>query len=545
ISEREPTDVEFDPSLNASHHALFLAGIQNKLSDFCSAPRTSSSIEQVVQFPEGFDNSPLADPPTKPDSNLQHSVRRWSSCSTIFIGDGCLIFPHQEATLWSVAVAVELLIQSKRNSELCTLVCSGPSTMSNGISEVSSNALQIYNEVYSLFDERKFSIVRHATDTNPRTFLIPGPDFSNNPEASDAHRFLRGLFSTALLGPQCAIVALIFLERLINAAEVGLLPWSWRRQMLACVLLASKVLDDQAVWNTDYCQILKDVSVDDLNALERHTLSLLQFNIDVPVAVYARYYFDLLSAGEARGVANRPAERRRLTPELARDLRILTPRSESHTDADAELNTRLLFDLPCTEGRFTSETRRHNANRKNRRSKVHNIRTHKAFVSSPLHHLHKQDVVDGVFENRPLTTSICDSANLATLPSNEVDEGPLVLDEETDFINGLTVSPFVSVNDNILYDDCFDNVVLHSCVSRKSHPRSPVHINRPFSHTPYTHLIGSTGDLDPLTPVCQAYNQLDTLTPHSNFVPTTSTGFIRSLMGGEVAYSLLRDAGIY
>ncbi|KAA3673206.1 uncharacterized protein DEA37_0010291 [Paragonimus westermani] len=286
-------------------------------------------------------------------------------------------------------------------------------------------------------------------------------------------------------------------------------------------------------------------SVPNNNALERHTLSLLQFNIDVPVAVYARYYFDLLSAGEARGVANRPAERRRLTPELARDLRILTPRSESHADADAELSTRLLFDLPCTEERFTSETRRQNADGKDRRFKVHNIRTHKAFVSSPLHHPHKQVVVDGVFESRPLTTLVCDSTNVAVLPPNEVDEGPLVLDEETDFINGLTVSPLISANDEIPYNDCFDNVVLHPSVSSKPHPRSPVHINRPFSHTPYTHLIGSTGDLDPLTPVCQAHNQLDTLTPHSNLVPTTNTGFIRSLMGGEVAYSLLRDAGIY
>ena len=75
---------------------------------------------------------------------------------------------------------------------------------------------------------------------------------------------MRNLFTADQLSPECAIITLVYLERLLTYAEVDILPCTWKRIVLGAILLASKVWDDQAIWNVDYCLILKDVSLEDM-----------------------------------------------------------------------------------------------------------------------------------------------------------------------------------------------------------------------------------------------------------------------------------------
>ncbi|XP_043739849.1 cyclin-Y-like protein 1 [Cervus elaphus] len=201
-------------------------------------------------------------------------------------------------------------------------------------------SLEIYNHIKNrdnnrsldIFDERSHPLTRER---------VPEECFQHDPEPKYIYRFVYALFSAAQLTTiKCAIVTLVYLERLLTYAEIDLCPTNWKRIVLGAILLASKVWDDKAV--SDYCQILKDITVEDiqgrrterrgncsigviaqcqdagrttkscplfehecinpagepLNEAETHFVELLQFHINVSTSVYARYYFDLFSLAD-------------------------------------------------------------------------------------------------------------------------------------------------------------------------------------------------------------------------------------------------------
>ncbi|XP_004870757.1 cyclin-Y-like protein 1 [Heterocephalus glaber] len=123
----------------------------------------------------------------------------------------------------------------------------------------------------------------------------PEEYFEHDPEHSCIYRFVAFIFYVAMVPTECAIITLVYLERLVSYAEIDVCPANWRRILLGAILLAAKVWQDKAVWNIDFCKVLGDVSLKDINELERHYLILLKYNVNVSGGLYAKYYFDLYS----------------------------------------------------------------------------------------------------------------------------------------------------------------------------------------------------------------------------------------------------------
>ncbi|XP_010878264.1 cyclin-Y-like protein 1 [Esox lucius] len=240
ISDREVPDElaqESNPSDHARASTIFLSKSQTDVE--LRDKRKSNHINHVSHTSPG----PLC--------------KKYSSCSTIFIDDSTVSQPNLKSTIKCVTLAIYYHIKNRDS-----------------------------DRTLDIFDEKTHPLSRER---------VPDDYARMDPEHKLIYRFVRTLFSTAQLTAECAIVTLVYLERLLTYAEIDICPSNWKRIVLGAILLASKVWDDQAVWNVDYCQILKDITVEDMNEMERHFLELLQFNINVPASVYAKYYFDLRS----------------------------------------------------------------------------------------------------------------------------------------------------------------------------------------------------------------------------------------------------------
>ncbi|XP_046676539.1 cyclin-Y [Homalodisca vitripennis] len=239
ISEREPEDCDTDPSLHPKAGTIFLD--RYKVENGLVRKKSQNHIDS------------------------RGGLKKSSSCSTIYLDDSTVSQPNLKNTVKCVSLAIYYHIKNR------------------------TSARHI-----DIFDEKMHPLTRDG---------VPDDYNKHNPEHRQIYKFVRTLFNAAQLTAECAIITLVYLERLLTYAEVDITPASWKRIVLGAILLASKVWDDQAVWNVDYCQILKDITVEDMNELERQFLEMLQFNINVPSSVYAKYYFDLRTLAEANDLA--------------------------------------------------------------------------------------------------------------------------------------------------------------------------------------------------------------------------------------------------
>jgi hypothetical protein len=126
--------------------------------------------------------------------------------------------------------------------------------------------------------------------------------------------------------PECCIICLVYVNRLISFTDLPLQPTNWRPLVLCSLLVAQKVWDDRYLSNADFAFIYPFFVTEEINKLEMKFLELIQYNVTVKSALYAKYYFEM------RALFSNNEKEFPLTPLNKKDAERLELNSKSHQE---------------------------------------------------------------------------------------------------------------------------------------------------------------------------------------------------------------------
>jgi len=115
------------------------------------------------------------------------------------------------------------------------------------------------------------------------------------PPAIGIRAYLRRIVQYVQCSDECVILALIYIDRLIERRGFAVTQHNAHRVLLSSILIAAKSFDDEFYSNGFFSQV-GGVPVVELNSLEMEFLFLMQFSTFVTPEVYNKYSVGIMQA---------------------------------------------------------------------------------------------------------------------------------------------------------------------------------------------------------------------------------------------------------
>lgn len=112
------------------------------------------------------------------------------------------------------------------------------------------------------------------------------------PPSISIHDYCTRIHKYASCSPECFVLALVYIDRLIQRNSLLLTSLNVHRVIITAVMLAAKFFDDQYFNNAYYAKV-GGVPTIEVNSLELEFLFSINFSLHVATDVYERYYFEL------------------------------------------------------------------------------------------------------------------------------------------------------------------------------------------------------------------------------------------------------------
>lgn len=112
------------------------------------------------------------------------------------------------------------------------------------------------------------------------------------PSADDIAAYSKYVTIASKMENETPIIALVYIERILLKTGILINKYNWKRILLICLCVASKVWDDDSLENVHFPKVMSDVSLSMINKLEEIFLGLfLHYDLVVKGSEYAKYYF--------------------------------------------------------------------------------------------------------------------------------------------------------------------------------------------------------------------------------------------------------------
>ena len=113
--------------------------------------------------------------------------------------------------------------------------------------------------------------------------------------------YLERICKYACCSPECYVLSLIYIDRLIQRSSFVLNSHNVHRVIITSITLAAKFFDDQFFDNAYYARV-GGISKGEMNAMELDFLFLINFSLFVSPSVYNKYFTELSNHATMRSM---------------------------------------------------------------------------------------------------------------------------------------------------------------------------------------------------------------------------------------------------
>mmetsp|Transcript_17348 Transcript_17348/g.12398 ORF Transcript_17348/g.12398 Transcript_17348/m.12398 type:complete len:143 (+) Transcript_17348:2324-2752(+) len=122
--------------------------------------------------------------------------------------------------------------------------------------------------------------------------------YLGDPSLEELYYYCKYVIIAGRMEKEIPILCLIYVERFLTRSGLLMNFANWKRVTLISLLLASKIWDDDSLENVHFPQVMPDVSLKEIAALEKAFLQVIDFDLVIRGAEYAKYYFILKTFAE-------------------------------------------------------------------------------------------------------------------------------------------------------------------------------------------------------------------------------------------------------